>query len=181
MKKGLFAGLAVGMMVLGMVGLAGATSFTSTTNVNKRVQGTGEVTWLQAMPGDFQVPYDTVQSANLSVTGFLVSGNNDQIAVNGFAEGTLQNAKWNWSSMSWYAPAIDIASDISSAWTTGDKLKVSLKYIEKDWLGLIIGTSVLNMNYTNNVAPVPEPATMMLFGSGLAGLVGMARRRKKAA
>lgn len=42
----------------------------------------------------------------------------------------------------------------------------------------VILTPGFDSSFTGSAQPIPEPATMLLFGSGLASLVGMARRRK---
>lgn len=53
-------------------------------------------------------------------------------------------------------------------------------------LGLTASMSNVNggperFTYSGNAGPVPEPATMVLFGTSLAGLASVVRRRRKAA
>src|SRR5258708_7758579 len=53
-------------------------------------------------------------------------------------------------------------------------------------LGLTASMSSVNggperFKYAGNAGPVPEPATMVLFGTSLAGLASVVRRRRKAA
>jgi hypothetical protein len=41
------------------------------------------------------------------------------------------------------------------------------------------GDEIRTNNYTSDVSPVPEPTTMLLFGTGLLGLAGISIRRTK--
>jgi hypothetical protein len=84
-------GLAVGLMMVGLTGVANATFFSSTTDTDKLLVGNGTTSWSQAMPGDFQVPYHKILDASLTVYASWVDGNNDLISAKGVALGSLQN------------------------------------------------------------------------------------------
>ena len=184
------------MFAFFMVGSASATIFTDTQNLNVTI-GEGpfaqvafgdSFTYSHATPGDFEVPFDAVNSASLDISGYWIDDNNDSVAFNGTSIGYLtpggsSGTYWSWSSwslVSWDSPStssFDITS-LFTSWTTGDLFEVTVTadgvfgdgYIE-------LGTSTFTLDYDNGTAPVPEPATMLLFGTGLLGLVGYNRKR----
>jgi len=45
--------------------------------------------------------------------------------------------------------------------------------------GFIIISTVFADNGTNNIFPVPEPATLLLLGIGMVGLAGFGRKKIK--
>jgi len=209
MKKKLSTGILAGLLLVGMLGSADATpttlisagsdwSYTTTStdlysiwsDVTFATFNWGDATWntgtaafgnANTHEGVTVNPYHTNWTAytdlalqkeividgnllgplNLKVAvdnGFILFVNGNQVAKQN-AEGFTSNWEYN----------LDIAS---SCFTMGTN---TISVLAEDHGGL----TYFDMQLTADVQPVPEPATMLLFGTGIAGLVGARLRRKK--
>lgn len=204
MKKKLLAGLAIGVMMFGMDRAANASPITlvdqgatwqysvlssdlwpSWNTANYSSFDWSSATWLtgQAAFGNpYSLPYNTTWTADTDIAlqktfnidgllstpitlnvasdnGFMVFINGQQVAKE-MAEGYTSYWEYtlNLTTLGFLSPGQNI-----------------IQVLAEDHGG----ATFFDLKLTGDVAPVPEPATMLLMGTGLAGLIG-ARRRKKA-
>jgi hypothetical protein len=187
MKKILLAGLAVGLMMLGMVGTVSATSNVALSGTATQ-SSTGYwnfwATADKAIDGNTNGDYwaGSVSHTNNEFAWWQVDLGQaysiDQINIfnrtdccgDRLVPFTLSVLKSN-GDVAWSATRTELSGNpltFSLDDEIGQFVKIQLN--TSDWLQLAEVQVFAD--------PVPEPATMLLMGTGLAGLIG-ARRKKK--
>jgi hypothetical protein len=139
---------------------------------------------------------DEVYPIPTQVDGFLRGNVNGELFAVGNSWSIVEANAWISDVVSWTNPENNKVNGIFGgitkpiSWTIYDKgtFNIGQEYELRGRLHLHSAASrgINNYAYADfwnsmkvTVQPIPEPCTMLLMGSGLAGLAGIARRRKK--
>ncbi len=202
MKKYLLTSLATGLLVVGMAGFASAdtATFDVEPQTGDHVTLGGDLYWgdvggghaslgnyfteglvnfatptylndfqLNALPRENYVP-SSFQNMVIGDVYWSVYDDSGNMITSGTADLTGYT---NWDPASWLTVSVEEAMV--------SQLKLEVEHTGTPFGGPHSGfwPSIDNIRYNeSNSNPVPEPATLLFFGAGLAGLAGTMRRRK---
>ena len=171
---------------LGMAGIANAipiTTWTDTIDVNHRIWANSTYTFnlikdTQVTPTPYSPGTDRITSATLE---FAILGVNGFSPVSGNVNiGTINIANMQTGRYSFYIytdRTIPLSCEVVNELSSTGILQVMFdRTAGRQWLDYLTLTA---KGYDNSTAPVPEPGTLLLLGSGITGLVLYGRRRMK--
>ena len=192
MRKKLLAGLATGLFWTGMAAMANATVITFDEYTNVDYSG-GEVTgveWISdgilfSTPDlELNIGYTTGSSPN-SLGASVNSGDFDGSVYFEFIDYKyVTDLSFTIFNTPFQASAYDVSGNLLTTLVSGSDFTQYFDFSGYNVNSVQISGSeyaIDDVTFTelHNSNPVPEPTTMLLFSTGLAGLVGNRLRRKK--
>ena len=199
MKMKFFAGLATGSMILAMAGFANATPYGYNFEIggNSNVPtftltntGSIDITGYSLTIGDLDYNWDAAYHESGDSVGWtLITGDTND--GGGTRVDMFEYAFTSFNSGDIFSHRADIDRD---NWNSGENYRtvffnngnsdnalLTVYFFNAGSLSMELpdGNAPFSFSQSGNTAPVPEPTTMLLFGTGLVGLAGSRLRKKK--
>lgn len=193
MKKVIAKGLAlavIGMgVMLGGTGVCSATPVTWSSNGHQyEVVGSGSISWDNARQAKQNrgTGWDLATITSLEEQNFITGllGPADGSLVEYYIGGMYAANAWAWVTSEPFE-FYYWGNDEPNGNASEPHMALDGRYNKPNWgwndyTGAAASFVAGYVAENNATAPVPEPATMLLMGTGLAGLAGVARRRRSA-
>lgn len=190
MKKKLLAGLACGVMMLGMTGAASAAPISwSTGSYSQDAIGdtwgtTYDILNITGLSGTIDLNNNTSTTIDINNYDFIVGNNTDYAhispsytALRTLTFGGVSSITQNYYVDISYSDTLHIADSALYSYDLGSAGQYTMLIGGVD-IAYSPGTQHGSLSATISRNDVPEPATMLLMGSGLLGFVAVNRRRK---